>query len=172
MVFDNPFADDTTPEYELLDLPENIGAFGSINPDTLYGHWRPDASNETIHFYATGHLDAPPLRQADVPSPCNGDGGTRGFRSPTRLFRGCLRCNIYAANIDTSTGFLEPSPDRPSIRPTGPMCSRDFQYWSIDGDRGNRRTGKCARKRSSRGRQHRVIPLPNPAFYIETRQSG
>ena len=170
-VFDNPFADDTTPEYELLDLPENIGAFGSINSDIFVVIGGPDASNETIHFYATGHFDAPPLRQADVPSPCNGDGGTRGFvRLQDYLVVACAG-NIYAANIDTSTGFLEPSPDDGTIANWTHVLTGFSNITSIDGEGGI--VGGEVREEAfvTEFDNHRVIPLPNPVFYIETRQN-
>lgn len=171
-VYDNPFTNDTSPEFELLDLPQNIGAIGAIASDRFVVVGGPDSSNETIHFYATEHLDAPPLRLGDVPSPCNADGGLRDFVRLQDYLTVACATSVYAAQIDTATGFLERSDADPAQANWTHVLQGFSNISAIDGIGGIVDGEEREEAFVAEYSNHRIIPLPRPVYYIDTRRDG
>lgn len=171
-VYDNPFIHDSVHEYELLDLPDQVSAMGSIAPDRFVVAGGPSSSDQTIHFYATDHLDAPALRQGDVPSPCNGDGGLRGFVRLQDYFTVACGSGVYAAPIDVATGFLE-SLEGDATQANWTHVLQGFSDISaIDGVGGIVNGEEREEAFIAEFSNHRIVPLPRPVYYIDTRRDG
>ncbi|MBT6435910.1 MAG: hypothetical protein HOK28_22655 [Deltaproteobacteria bacterium] len=171
-VYDNPFIHDSSHEYELLDLPQEVSAIGSIAPDRFVVSGGPSTSDETIHFYATDHLDAPALRQGDVPSPCNGDSGIRGFVRLQNYFTVACATGVYAAIIDETTGFLEPLDSDPTQANWTHVLQGFSDISAIDGVGGIVNGEERDEAFIAEFSTHRVVPVPRPVYYIDTRRDG
>lgn len=171
-VYDNPFENDSVHEYELLDLPQTVTAMGAIASDRFVVIGGASTSDQTLHFYATGHLEAPPLRQADVPSPCNGLGGARDFLILQNYFTVACAADIYAAPVQPQTGFLEPSPVNSSVADWTHVLTGFSDIGAIAGVAGIVDGQEREEAFVVETVNHRIIPLPRPVYYIDTRRDG